>query len=205
MTGPANVTSIEALHQFRGALIRFAEDVTAIVDNLRQEVSRTLEWIQTDRPVYWREQVRLGFDGVARARSRLEIAEQRMMDGQGPACIEEKSALRKAKAQLQFAQEQVHVVRRWAVKLQSESDDYRSRLGHLDGFLKRDLPRMIAKIQKMGEALDRYAESLPYHDSTEENPGGDGQQAAEATPRDVTKEESTNSQDKPNQEVQAES
>ncbi len=178
MSTPANVTSIEALHHFRAALIRFTEDVTSVVDNLRQEVLRTLEWIEHDRPAFWKEQVRRGFDGVARARSRLELAEKRTMEGQGPACIEEKVALRKAKDQLQFAQDQIHVVRQWVIKLHSESDDYRSRLSHLDGFLKRELPQMIAKIQRMTAALDSYAETLPQQETAEESTTETGKDTA---------------------------
>lgn len=158
MTTPAHVTSIEAVHNFRAAFIRFAEEATAAVDTWRQEVLRTQEWIETDRPGYWRQQVRLGFDGIAQARSRLEVAQQRVFDGQGPSCIEEKQDLRAAQQRLQFAQEQVRVVRQWAMKLQRESDDFRGRIGHLESALKRDIPRAIAKLQRMAEALDRYAE-----------------------------------------------
>lgn len=160
MSAPAHVTSIEALHTFRAALIRFAVDAIGIVETLRQEILRTLEWIEMDRPAYWKDQVRRGFDGIAQARSQLEIAQRRAFDGQGPACIEEKVALRNAKQRLQFSQDQIKVVHNWAIKLQSESDDYRSLVGHLESYLKGDLPRAIARLERMIEALDRYAEKM---------------------------------------------
>ncbi len=166
MTTPAHVTSIEALHEFRGALIRFAEDAAAAVDSLRQEVLRTIEWIEHDRPAYWKRQVQQSFDTVAQARTRLEIAQMRAMEGHGSSCIEEKKALTNARNRLQFAQEQIHVVRQWAIKLQHESDDYRSRTGHMEGLLKRELPMAIARLQRMTESLDRYAERLPRADNS---------------------------------------
>lgn len=159
MSLPANVTSIEALHTLRVALIRFAEEATGVVDGWRQEVLRTLEWVDIDRPGYWKEQVRRSFDSVAQARSQLEIARRRAFDGQGPSCIEEKVALQNAQRRLQFSQDQIHVVRNWAIKLQQESDDYRSLIGHLESFIKSDLPRAIARLERMLEALDRYSET----------------------------------------------
>jgi len=167
MTTPAHVTSIEALHAFRGALIRFADEATSAVDSLRQEVLRTMEWIEHDRPGYWKQQVKRNFDGVAQARTQLEIAQMRTFEGQGPACIEERKRLANAKARLQFAQDQIQVVRHWTIKLQRESDDFRGRNGHLEGILKRELPLAIGKLQRMVESLDRYAERLPRQDAAD--------------------------------------
>lgn len=167
MTTPAHVTSIEALHAFRGSLIRFADEATSAVDSLRQEVLRTMEWIEHDRPGYWKQQLKKGFDGVAQARTQLEIAQMRGFEGQGSSCIEEKKRLSTAKQRLQFAEDQIQVVRQWAIKLQRESDDFRSRTGHLEGILKRELPMAIAKLQRMAESLDRYAERLPRQEATD--------------------------------------
>jgi hypothetical protein len=167
MTTPAHVTSIEALHAFRGALIRFADEATSAVDSLRQEVLRTMEWIEHDRPGYWKQQVKRNFDVVAQARTQLEIAQLRTYEGQGPACIEERKRLSHAKDRLQFAQDQIQVVRHWTIKLQRESDDFRGRTGHLEGILKRDFPMAIGKLQRMVESLDRYADRLPRQETAE--------------------------------------
>lgn len=180
MATPAHVTSIEALHAFRGAMIRFGEEATAAVDSLRQETLRTIEWIEDDRPAYWKLQLKKSFDGVAQARTQLEIAQMRAFEGQGSSCIEEKKQLTSAKRRLQFAEEQIHVVRQWAIKLQHESDDFRGRTSHLEALLKRELPLAIAKLQRMAESLDRYAERLPRPSTSDSSPGESSQETAAA-------------------------
>jgi hypothetical protein len=182
MTTPAHVTSIEALHAFRGALIRFVDEATSAIDSLRQEVLRTMEWIEHDRPGYWKQQVKRSYDGVAQARTQLEIAQMRMFEGQGPSCIEEKKRLATAKARLQFAEDQIQVVRHWAIKLQRESDDFRGRTGQLEGMLKRELPMAIGKLQRMVESLDRYAERLPRQESADVAATSSGKDSKTAAP-----------------------
>ena len=53
----ANVTSIEALRRFKAALVEFEADVVDAITMLELEAQRPVDWIETDRTLYWPREV----------------------------------------------------------------------------------------------------------------------------------------------------
>ena len=167
MSPSANVRSISALRYFRASLIKFAEEADKAVVTMQSEVHRTTEWIENDRPSYWKEQIRRGFDRVSQCRIALETCRMRTVAGNRPSCIEEKKAFEQAKRRLQTAHEKVEAVRRWANKIRHSSDEFRGRIGQLDHFLRNDIPRVVMLLDRMIAALEAYAE-MNGEESTED-------------------------------------
>lgn len=157
MANAANVRSLEAIQQFRVALLRFQEDATASLAGLRQEMDRVLQWLQHDRPHFWQSQIRRCHDNVDHARTALARCRLRSAAGDRPTCIDEQIALQKAKRALEAAHAKLEVVKRWSVKMQQKADEYRSRLGKLEQMLQQDIPKMLALIENMISAIERYA------------------------------------------------
>ena len=150
--------------------MRFEEDASIAMAALRQEIIRALDWLENDRPIYWKEQVRRGFDAVAQARTNLEACRRRTVADHRPACSEEQLALRNAQQRLQTAQEKVDLVRRWAITVRQEADEFRGRTGQFEHCLEGDLPRMQALLGRMIEAIAAYADvSAPSDDPAGEN------------------------------------
>ena len=52
MPPEARVTSIEALGDFRARLIVFIEKTSVAVDDALDDVSRTRQWLQSERPPF---------------------------------------------------------------------------------------------------------------------------------------------------------
>src|SRR4051812_19107517 len=115
MGDSANVRSLDVIRDFKAALVRFEEEACIAMAALRQEIVRALDWLEHDRPIYWKEQVRRSFDAVAKARTDLDACRRRTVADHRPACIEEQLALRKAQERLKTAEEKVELVRRWAI------------------------------------------------------------------------------------------
>ena len=130
--GPARVSSIDALAQFKAALALFADEVDRALSEVQQELHRLRYWLESEQPQYWRIQLQRGFDRVAQARMQLSTCKMRTVAGRTPACIEEQIALRSAKQRLQFTQDQAEVVRRWSIKVQHEAEEYRGRNAALE-------------------------------------------------------------------------
>ena len=154
----ANVTSLDAMRRIKVALIRFAEDAANALGSLQQEVYRAIDWLEHDRPHYWRAQVRKSYERVAEARVQLERARMRDVAGHRPSCYDEKKALALAKQRLEFTQEKVEAVRRWAVVVREEADEYRGRLGGLERCIETDIPRTLAMLERSIAALEAYTE-----------------------------------------------
>ncbi|MBC8117713.1 MAG: hypothetical protein H7062_25265, partial [Candidatus Saccharimonas sp.] len=81
----------------------------------------------------------------------------RTVGGRHPECIEEKVALQRAKARLEFCQQKVDIVRRVNVDVSQQADDYRGRTGLLQRLLDEDVPNVLAMLSRMIDAIEAYA------------------------------------------------
>ena len=156
MNAPANVHSLEAVRDFRGSLIRFGEQVTDCLDSLHGQVHRMIDWLEHDQPVYWQQQIRRGFDRVAEARLGLQRCQMRQVGGHRPACVEEKQALRRAKARLEYCQKKLEVVHRCQRVVEQEANQFRGHCGQVNGLLQRELPRMTGLLDRILVSLEAY-------------------------------------------------
>lgn len=157
-SGSANVRSLDTLRDVRAALARFEERASIAVGGLRMEIQRMLEWLEQDRPAYWRQQVRDTHDEIASARIALENCRRRSAAGHRPTCIDEQRALERAKRKLQYAQEKVETVRRWSFRVRQAADEYRGRSASFERSLEHDVPKMLALLERMIAAVEDYAD-----------------------------------------------
>ena len=155
--GHANVQSLDALRDVRLALILFQERATSALGGLRTKIDRTRAWLEQDRPLYWRDQERRAYDGVASARVAYNTCRLRTVGGRHSECIEEKVAMQRAKARLEFCQQKVDIVRRVNVETGQQADDYRGRSGPLQRLLDEDIPNVLAMLSRMIVAIEAYA------------------------------------------------
>ena len=156
MTQSANVRSLDAIRDFKAALQGFEEDAANALAALQQEIFRAVDWLEHDRPNYWKRRVQQGYNKVAETRQEYDRCRLRTVAGHRPACIEEKQAVAHAKRQLEMAKEKVEVVKRWCFKIGQEVDEYRGRVGQLQQCLEGDVPRMLALLERMVDSLESY-------------------------------------------------
>jgi hypothetical protein len=157
MSPRANVRSLDAIRQFRPAVIRFADDVMSALSSLRTELNRTIQWLDHDCPAHWQQQIRNGFDHVAEARTQLSRKSMITVAGHKSDCIDEKKALARAKQQLEFAQQKLQTCKQWSIKAHRASDEYTARIGRAEQAITQEIPRMLALLERMVLALESYA------------------------------------------------
>lgn len=153
----ANVRASESLAEFRGGVIAFRERAQAALGSLRQESLKTLRWLEQDQPQYWQQQQRLGYDRVASARVAYETCRMRTVAGHRSACIEEQVALRRARARLEYVQQQLEVVRRWSHQAGDQVNEFFGKLNPLERMLEDDVLQMIALLERMILSIEAYA------------------------------------------------
>jgi len=164
MPRSANVRSFEAIRKFKAALVRFEDDAASALASLRMDLDRTIDWIDHDRPRFWQQQLRSGYDKVDNARSALARCRMRTIAGRHPSCVDERVALRKAQRAVEAASQKVEVVRRWKIKLHQETDEYRGHMGLFEQRVYQDLPKMIALVEGMLTALEAYTDTTSSAD-----------------------------------------
>jgi hypothetical protein len=154
----ANVRSLDSVQRFRPKISQFEEDLGGALTSLRVEISRTLQWIDHDCPTYWQNQVRMGFDRVAEARTILMRKQMITVAGHRSEAIDEKKALAKAKQNLELAQEKVQACRQWSIKAHHAADEFTARVGRVEQNVGRGIPRIKMMLERMIAALEDYAQ-----------------------------------------------
>lgn len=154
----ANVRSLDAMRAFRVHLLEFSGTAMDVAASLQQQVLRFLDWLEHDRPNFWKQYMLHSFDVIAQARADLEKCRMRTVGDHRPTCYEEKLALQAAKQRLQMAQEKVEAVTRWCGFVRHEIDEFDGRRGSLQRYVESDLAKTIATLERMILAIEAYAE-----------------------------------------------
>ena len=162
----ANIRSIPVIRDVKIALMKFVDEGRGAVEIMTQEMLKAIDWVENDRPAYWDAQLKKAFDLVTSTRVALNACQTRKVAGRQPSCIEEKQAHDKAKRRLQFCSEQRELVKKWAVKIRHESDEFRGRLAGLSRAIDGDFTKAVATLESMARALESYAEmTAPQEES----------------------------------------
>jgi len=161
MTGSAQVRSVDAIESFRIALARFEERTQDALETLTAELRRAVEWLDHDRPAYWKEQSRLASNAIQQAKLDLQRCLMFSVADQRPACREERANLKKAQARLEYCREKTERVKHWNRHLQHELFEYEGRVGQLRRMLETELPLARAKLQLIRHRLDTYQIERP--------------------------------------------
>jgi hypothetical protein len=157
MERSAQVTSIEAIREFRAALLQFGGEAEDAVVMLTLEARKAIQWLQLDRARYWPEQTRKAQEWVVQARNELERCQLHYGSENAPSCFDQKKRLERAKKRLRLCEDKVKSVKRWIQTVRQELDDFEGELAKLTNWLEVDLPRAAAALERMLHALDKYA------------------------------------------------
>ena len=157
----AAVQSIEALREFRIALAIFAEEAMAALGAVDMEVRRTIQWVQFDRRPYWQEQIKRRREQVSMAQAEVFRRKLQKTDDYTPAMSEQKELLRKAEAALREAEHRAGLVKKWEPALQQAALEYRATTRRISSIASGEVPRAIAVLCRMIEALEAYVSEAP--------------------------------------------
>jgi len=152
----ANVRSVEALKDFKNALIAYAEEARNALNGVDMDVRRTRDWLERDQLSYWQNQVKKRNEQVSQARADL-FRRQISQSGSGSVSdTDQKEALRLAITRLRQAEEKVEKVRRWQPILQHAISEYNSAARPLGDRIAGDLVASLALLDRMVASLDAY-------------------------------------------------
>lgn len=161
MRHTAKVDSIDALRSFQSDLRTFEIVARDAVATLEKEARRGLHWLEQDRTRHWPQQIRIRSDELNEARVRLQIGKMQKVADHEPACDEEKEAHEIARRRLREAEEKVTVVRRWCHTIGREVHNCEARIGQLAAWLDCELPKALATLEHMSQALSEYVQVTP--------------------------------------------
>lgn len=156
MSQQARVRSIDAVRQFRVELDTYAHALTSVVQLLIQECHRGVEWVESDRMVYWPAQVRRASDELSEARVNLESCMVKIRPEDRAPCTEQKKAFESAKRRLRLCEEKVQITRAWLHTLRRQADDFRTAMAKATHVAEVELPQALARLDEIIAKLEAY-------------------------------------------------
>ncbi|TWT34087.1 hypothetical protein KOR34_39230 [Posidoniimonas corsicana] len=154
---PANVKSTDAILAVKAAVAGFAKQSSDGLDELTSEIRRTVEWLEHDRPAYWKERVRRAYDKVGEAKDDLQrCLTFQASESHRPSCTEQRVALRRAQEFLKHCQEKQARVKHWNREVAHELHEYHGRVAGLRTVVEADAPAAIAVLERLVTAIEEY-------------------------------------------------
>jgi hypothetical protein len=157
----ADVRSIEALRDWYAALTGYSEVLAEALAGVEMELRRAREWLDDQRRS-WQQAVRDCEDEVTRAKAELSQRKMPTWDGRDPDCTVQEKNLRRAKARLEHAEEQVEKCAHWMRKFPQMVDEiYNGKAQRLSNFLEDDLAKGLAVLSRRLASLEAYSGIRP--------------------------------------------
>jgi hypothetical protein len=177
----AKVQSIPELDAFRASLLVYLEKADRILDDVRHQVVNTRTWLQTDRQLHWKNEVR-------RRTRALEQAEQELLTarlgGHEGAIQDRRMAVQRARRTVDEAQERQARVRRWLHRYEADVESKLRPVLRLRQVVGYDLQAGVRFLEGAASTLAEYAgmlEKPPGADATSGQPGSGGTSDATRT------------------------
>ncbi len=151
----ARVRSLEALRRVRAALIRFDEEARACISNVESEIQRVTSWLELERPLHFKREIRRREDLVEGARK--EISRKQLIRAPEPASVVlERKVLRREQEALERCRTRLRALKVWTPQWQKEADLYRSAVAPLNDALYREIPAAVEQLDRMMDAIEGY-------------------------------------------------
>jgi hypothetical protein len=159
MSTSANVHSLESIEAVRRAMMLFDEQVADALTELGAEMRRMLDWLEHDRPRFWKTQVRKAHNQVHEAQQALHRCLMFPIADERPSCYEERMNLKKAQARLAYCEEKEERVRHWQRTVRQELFEYEGRISQLVRLVEIDMPQALGVLTRIVRRLEEYQAS----------------------------------------------
>lgn len=151
------VADVQTIERFRASLLVASETFGLALEEAEGEIERTLAWVESEQPDFWRKRIRKVQDEVVMCKSALfRKQEIKATADARPSVVDEKKALDRAMKRLEYAETKLRNTKRWSTELPRQSVIFKGALSGMHTVLDRDVPRMSAMLKRMTEHLEAY-------------------------------------------------
>jgi len=171
MPGQAHVASIAALDDFRAKLIVYLSKAQRVLDDVRQEIVGTRIWLQTDRQLHWK--LELKKHGHKLSAAELELFSARL-SGHPSVIQERRMAVQRARAAVADAEQGLTRVKSWLRQYETQVESRLKAVNQLRQVLAQDMKKAIAFLETAGNTLAEYADLAPASPSASIGQGRSG-------------------------------
>ena len=152
----AYIHNTEAIERVKSSLANFAFQIDEGLTEIGAESRRMLDWLEHDRPRYWKKQIRLAWDGVEQAKQDVYRCLMYPVGDERPSCAEERAALKKAEAHLAYCQHKTERLKGWCRDVRHELFEYEGRIAQLKTCGEIDVVHAMATLGRILQKIDEY-------------------------------------------------
>lgn len=153
MGSSAHITNIQALTDFRPALIRFGENSQVALRSPGNSATKVLSWMQRERLPHWKREIRIRSEEAVRANTKL--IQQTTSENPRPS-VDARKAYELAKRRVREAEEKFERTRYWIRTLDKEVVRYRGAIQPMSGLAHAGMTAAVGRIDSLINALDAY-------------------------------------------------
>ena len=181
MATSARVTSVQAIADFKVALLGFCQEAKEVLATIEMEIRRTMDWVERDQLPYWQREIRNRQEEVAQAKADLFRKQLTRISGQNPDYLEERKALRIANSRLEKAEDKVQICRSWANRQLTQAvDEYEGPARQLAGMVEGNPPPIVIYLDRIIGSLEAYLD-VESHSKVLPAPTGDSLEKSKET------------------------
>lgn len=147
----AKVISIDALREFRAALIDFADTGRGALGEAISDVQRTAWWIEHDMRDHWQRELKSRQNKLSEAKTDLARAQMQQKSD-----VIERKAVLAATRRVEEAEDKLRAIKRWVVAMEREKMLFRGQCAQMSGSIDGELPKTIAWMERMIDSLQQY-------------------------------------------------
>ena len=156
MAESARVESIQAIRDFRAAMIEFQDTARRALLEATGDVDRTMNWLD-EMQGYWKQQLRQREEEVVQARRAVNDKKlYPAVDGSRPSAVEQEQELARCKRRVEEAQQKIQNCRRGKTELSRQAVLFHGALQRLGSRVDGDIPRACAQLEALASQLDAY-------------------------------------------------
>ncbi len=153
----AIVSSVEAIDDFRAALIVYLSKARPTLEEVGAEVVRTRVWLETDQRTHWENEVRRRTRVLQEAQAALFSARLSKIS---QARSVEQMAVHRAKRALDEAQAKLQTLKQWNREFENRAQPLVKQTEKLQTVLANDMVKAVAYLTDAIQTLQAYA-SIP--------------------------------------------
>jgi hypothetical protein len=153
----AKVDSIDAIKNFKIALIKFAETGMIALAAAEGEATRVQLWLQLEQPAYWKAQLRKRQEELTRANEAYRAkAMFKDSTGRSPDASQELKAVQIAKRRIEEAEWKITAIKRNKLRLDKELQNFKGGVQRLSADVTTEIPRAAERLERIYAKLDSY-------------------------------------------------
>jgi hypothetical protein len=156
MADHADIQSLDALRDFRAALLTFIDDARIALDDVEFDIRRTSQWLGLEQPAFWKGEIKSWERRLNEARADLARKKLAKFSDRAPDTTVEEKKVKRCEVMLEESHRKLKLCKTLEPELQHAVQEYRGQVVPLLAMLENHIPKAAVRLDRLVEAVENY-------------------------------------------------